>query len=105
MTKTMELLSEKRTHLAEKRTELSYERTVLAYIRTAATIIMFGVAFLGLSENKGDMLFYSGLIAITLGVLFLVVAMISGTKHLKEIRNISFFFKHLVDFKFKKKDS
>ncbi|MFH1064977.1 MAG: DUF202 domain-containing protein [Nanoarchaeota archaeon] len=103
MADDIKLMAEKRTHLAEKRTELAHERTVLAYLRTAATIILFGIAFIGLSGARGDFFFYAGRTAVAMGVLFLIAAAISGLRHSHEISLIRTFFEKAVHFTFRKK--
>ncbi len=102
MVKQQELLAEKRTTLAEKRTELAHERTVMAYVRTAFTVILFGAAFFGLSETKGDFLFVAGWIATGAGILLALIAVIRGLKHSKEIQKIKEFFEKVIDFRFEK---
>ncbi len=97
-----DFIAEKNARLSEKRTELAYERTVLAYIRTAATVILFGVAFFGLSDVKWDFFFYSGVIAVSVGILLLIAAIISGVKHMHELMKIKSFFARLVHFDFMK---
>jgi uncharacterized membrane protein YidH (DUF202 family) len=99
--KRSDLLAEKRTHLAQKRTELAHERTIMSYFRTAATIILFGIAFLGLSKTGADLLFYSGVAAVTLGLLLFVVAIFRSVKHSREINRIKEFFAKVIKFKFK----
>lgn len=88
MSKKEEREAEERTRLAEKRTELAHERTVLAYIRTGTTVILFGIGFFGLSQMRGDFFYYSGIISIVLGVLFLIFSFDRGIEHLKEIKRI-----------------
>ncbi|MBU1111877.1 MAG: DUF202 domain-containing protein [archaeon] len=78
----------KLTHLAQKRTELAQERTILAYIRAAATVTLFGIAFFGLSVKRWDFFFFSGLFAVFVGVIFLVVAAFRWIKHSREIGEI-----------------
>ena len=98
------LLSEKRTHLAHKRTELAYERTIMAYLRTATTVILFGIAFLGLAESTKDFLFYAGVGAITIGILIILFAIKKAIKHSKEIEKITSFFGKIINFKLRKKE-
>ena len=90
------LLAEKRTHLAEKRTELAYERTMMAYIRTAVTVILFGIAFFGLSKVKYDFFFYAGAASVTIGVILLLVTIARAIKHSREIQKIKDFFERLI---------
>jgi len=102
MDKKEVLLAERTTHLAEKRTQLSYERTILSYIRTAATVILFGIAFLGLSKMGGDFFNSAGLVSIVVGSLFLLFATISAFKHFHEINKIVHFFEKVIAFRFNK---
>jgi uncharacterized membrane protein YidH (DUF202 family) len=97
------LLSEKRTHLAQKRTELAYERTIMAYLRTATTVILFGIAFLGISTTTDGFLFYAGIGAITVGILIVLFAINKAITHSQEINKITGFFGKIINFKFKKK--
>jgi uncharacterized membrane protein YidH (DUF202 family) len=96
------LLSEKRTHLAEKRTQLAFERSVMAYIRTATTLILFGIAFFGLSKAKGDFFYAAGIAAIIIGATFALVAMERALTHSKEIKKIEAFFAKIIKFRYKK---
>ena len=93
------LLAEKRTHLAEKRTELSYERTIMAYVRTSLTVILFGIAFIGLAKDK--FFLYSGISAILVGLLIMAVAFLRAVKHSAEMRKLKEFFSK-VKYKFRK---
>lgn len=72
------------TRLAQKRTELAQERTILSYFRTAASLILFGFAFIGFQQDS-RFLFFTGLIAIVIGVIFLLAALYRGARHRKEI--------------------
>ena len=74
-------------HLAHKRTELAHERTILSYIRTAAALFLFGVAFIGFQE-QARILFYGGRIAITLGIIFILIAIVRVWKHQTELHHI-----------------
>jgi uncharacterized membrane protein YidH (DUF202 family) len=77
-------------HLAQKRTELAQERTILAYLRTATALILFGIVFIGFQE-QARILFYSGRIAIFLGIIFIVIALMRAWKHQREIQKIRAF--------------
>ena len=90
------LLSEKRTHLSEKRTELAHERTLMGYVRTATTLTLFGIAFLGLSKIRLDFFWWTGRIAILIGLGFIILAIFRAIKHWNEIKNIRTFFEHLL---------
>jgi len=90
------LLAEQRTHLAQKRTELAHERTVMANVRTATTLILFGIAFFGLSKERGDFFYFSGIVSIILGVFFAFFALERALKHSREINKIKGFFGHLL---------
>jgi uncharacterized membrane protein YidH (DUF202 family) len=103
MTQQQELFTEKVSHLAEKRTEMAHERTILAYIRTAATIILFGIAFIGSSKTWGNFFFYLGWIAIGIGLLILIMVIFRTLKHSREIKTIKDFFSGLINFRFKRK--
>jgi len=100
MSKHIEWLSEKTTHLAEKRTELAYERTIMSYIRTGATVILFGIAFLGMSPEKGDFLYWAGIISVIVGLFIMLFAFKRAIKHSKEIRKVKKFFEK-IKYKFK----
>jgi uncharacterized membrane protein YidH (DUF202 family) len=89
-------LPDKNTELSEKRTEMAYERTVLAYLRTSATIILFGVAFLGFAETRSEFLFYAGIVSISVGVFFGFIAFHRGLVHLKEINRIKEYFLYKI---------
>ncbi len=104
MPKQEELFAERTTHLAEKRTELAYERTMLSYLRTAATLILFGLGFLGLSEVKGDFFNYTGIAAIIVGATLLLFSIRSAIVHSQEIKKVKDFFENLVKFRFKKEE-
>ncbi len=82
-------------YLAEKRTELAQERTVLAYFRTAASLFLFGIAFIGFQE-QAKVLYYSGRVAIVLGIIFVIIALMRGWKHQIELLQIKERFKHLL---------
>lgn len=82
---------DKQTELAQKRTEMAYERTVLAYLRTSATIILFGIAFLGFTKEKG-FLFYAGIVSIVIGVSLGIIALDRTFKHSREIKLIKYYF-------------
>jgi len=86
--------ADKLLNLARKRTELAQERTILTYIRTAATLVLFSIAFFGLSATKWDFFFTSGAIAILIGVIFLIIAAIRWLKHSREIEEINAIFYH-----------
>ena len=101
MSKETELLAEKRTHLAEKRTELAHERTLMAFVRTGITVVLFGVAFIGLSKDN-QFLFYAGIAAIAIGIIMVIIAVRKGIKHLADIDRIRRFFGRLIKHKFKK---
>jgi len=88
MSKKEEREAEERTKLAEKRTELAHERTVLAYIRTGTTVILFGIGFLGFSQIRGDFFYYSGIISVVIGTVFLIFSINRGIEHLREIKRI-----------------
>lgn len=90
------LLAEQRTHLAQKRTELAHERTVMANVRTATTLILFGIAFFGLSRAKQDFFYFSGIVSIILGVFFAFFALERALKHFREIEKIKKFFENLL---------
>lgn len=94
--KDVDFLAEKRTELAEKRTEMAHERTMMANLRTATTLILFGIAFLGFSEERFDFFFVSGVLAIFLGVVILVFAIASGARHSREISRLKGFFGGIV---------
>ncbi len=83
-----ELLSEKRTELAQIRTELAYERTTMSDFRTSLTAILFGIAFLGFAKERWDFLYTSGVLAIILGIIFLLSAFQRGRKHAQELKNV-----------------
>ena len=88
-------MAEKRdeiANLAHKRTELAHERTLLSYFRTSATLLLFGVAFLGFRE-KSPFYLYGGWVAIVLGILFIIVAIHRALHHQREIRKIERIFK------------
>jgi uncharacterized membrane protein YidH (DUF202 family) len=96
------LLAEKRTHLAEKRTEMAHERTILAYLRTAATVILFGVAFLGAAQDWGVFFTYAGWTSIMVGIFILIIVFFRTLKHSRELRVIKEFFAKHIRFKLKK---
>ena len=100
--KSKDLLGEKRTHLAQKRTELAHERTVMSYVRTATTVILFGIAFFGLSQVEYDFFYYAGWVAVVIGAFFILAALVRSFKHSKDIRKIKDFFEDVVEYKFKK---
>ena len=78
---------ERITTLAYKRTELARDRTALAMIRTSLALILAGVAFIGFSD--GNLWFYpSGIIAISLGLIFLIVTGRHFFKHSRELKNL-----------------
>ncbi len=103
MAKKRDLLAEKRTELAEARTDLAHKRTVMADLRTLATTILFGLAFLGFSKVKGDFFYIAGIIAVAMGVFFLMGAVHSLIKHSKRIKEIKEFFDELIRYNYKKK--
>ncbi|MBD3313269.1 DUF202 domain-containing protein [Candidatus Woesearchaeota archaeon] len=90
---------ERRNRLAEKRTELAHERTIMAYLRTATTIILFGIAFFGLSEYKWDFFYFAGWMSIAVGTIFIIVSFERGMTHFNEIRKIT----HSVERMFTRK--
>jgi len=94
--KERNILAEKRTELAEARTDMAHKRTVMADLRTCSTAILFGLAFLGFSETRGDFFFISGIIAIIMGIVFLMAAIHSLFKHSKRIKEIKEFFDKLL---------
>jgi uncharacterized membrane protein YidH (DUF202 family) len=85
------------TCLARKRTELAQERTALAYFRTAASLALFGVAFLGFS-GQSRFFRWVGIFSLIAGALFLLIALHRGMKHQKEINEFKEFF-HLRNHK------
>ncbi|MBD3310181.1 hypothetical protein GF351_03100 [Candidatus Woesearchaeota archaeon] len=96
MAKKSEILAEKRTQLAEVRTELAYKRTMSADMRTTATLVLFGIAFIGFSEFSWDFFFTAGVAAIILGVIYLVSALRVGLKHSRKIRIIKDVFNKIL---------
>jgi len=102
VSKKLELMYEKLTHLAEKRTELAQERTINAYVRTAATVILFGMAFVGFSGEQGAFFLYGGWIAIFVGFGFIVQSIKQSVKHSKDLARIKRFFARLIEFEFKR---
>ena len=99
MKKRVELLAEKQMHLAEMRTDMAYERTIIAYLRTAAPIILFGIAFLGLSKARWDFLFYAGIISVATGIFFVAIAARRAVRHFKELKRIKNFFVKFIHLK------
>lgn len=91
-------VKDNRIHLAHKRTEMAHERTLLAYMRTSTTFILFGIAFIGFSQDKGDFFKWAGIVAILTGMVFLKVAVFSGLKHSKDLKKIKKFIDDVVDF-------
>ena len=63
------------TRLAEERTFLSNERTLLAYVQTAFAAIVFGFALIQFAE-KNNGLVSVGIVAMTGGVLFLIIGLV-----------------------------
>lgn len=78
--------SKKRTKLAGERTRLAYHRTIMAYIRTATTVILFGIAFLGISKKLWGFFFTTGLISVAVGLVFIFLAIIAGIKHARMLK-------------------
>ncbi len=75
------------TGLAFKRTELARDRTALAMIRTSLALILAGVAFIGFSDKV--LWFYpSGIIAISIGLIFLFVTAKHFFKQSNELKNL-----------------
>ncbi len=99
MADKLRILADKRTQLAEIRTELAYRRTISADLRTTATMVLFGVAFLGFAEEKGSFFMISGAIAILVGIVFLLGALNSWMLHSKQISLIKVFFDKMLKAK------
>lgn len=64
---------DKFVQLAEERTMLAHERTILAYVRTAVSLLLFGIAFLGL-RKQSSLFLYGGSVSIVFGMFFLTIA-------------------------------
>ncbi|MFH2028489.1 MAG: DUF202 domain-containing protein [Nanoarchaeota archaeon] len=99
MGKKSELLAEQRTHLAQIRTELAYKRTINADLRTSATMILFGIAFIGFSKDRWDFFFISGICAIIVGIIFIVTGAKEWVKHSNRIQDAKEFFEKLTSSK------
>jgi len=79
-------------HLAYKRTELAHERTILAHLRTSFSLILFGIAFLGVSTYV-EWFLYVGIPSITIGIIFLIIGLIQFSKHDNELKMLEKFVK------------
>jgi len=73
--------------LAAKRTELARDRTALAMIRTSLSLMLAGIAFIGFAD-KAVWFYPSGLVAISIGMIFLVATVRHFVKHSNELKNL-----------------
>lgn len=102
MAKRSDLLAEKRTHLAEIRTRLAYRRNMSADLRTSATLMLFGIAFIGFSEQRWDFFFNSGITAVSVGIIYMIAALRILIETSKKIRSVVNFFEHKINFRYKR---
>ena len=73
--------------LAAKRTELARDRTALAMIRTSLSLLLAGIAFIGFSD-KNEWFYPSGVVAISIGLIFLFATVRHFFKHSNELKNL-----------------